>query len=175
MINASEPKKFFALVTSLIAVTSVLGCMSQRSSSSTGNATVAKTDSHSNNGIMNIARQEVLRNDSWAMTALYCGPRRDSNGWSVAVWLITGYDNDTKPLYAPNGHRLITIDRDGRVTEYARPFTYAVDDAFMRYFGEKGVAGIDAAVARAIAKGITEPKEIQRALTNDHTLWLEKK
>ena len=62
--------------------------------------------------IMAIARQAVEANDTWADRADFEAPERNADGsWSVLVWRLPK---------TPGGHRLITIDQEGKVTSYTR-------------------------------------------------------
>jgi hypothetical protein len=66
-----------------------------------------------------IARQAVAANDTWANRAVYQTTAQDG-GWSVLVWRITGYDSKGNPQFTPGGHRLVLIDATGRVAGYLR-------------------------------------------------------
>jgi hypothetical protein len=62
--------------------------------------------------IIAIARQAVEANDTWADRAEFEAPERNADGsWSVLVWRLPK---------TPGGHRLISIDQEGKVTSYTR-------------------------------------------------------
>ena len=62
--------------------------------------------------IIAIARQAVEANDTWADRADFEAPERNADGsWSVLVWRLPK---------TPGGHRLISIDQEGKVTSYTR-------------------------------------------------------
>ena len=62
--------------------------------------------------VLVIARAAVATNDTWIDQAEFETPKRQPDGsWSVLVW---------RSPAAPGGHRLITIDPQGRVTDYVR-------------------------------------------------------
>lgn len=63
--------------------------------------------------VIAIARQAVATNDTWVTRAEFETPRHDGSGWSVLVWRLPK---------TPGGHRVILIDRTGRVTEYLRGY-----------------------------------------------------
>ena len=64
------------------------------------------------NGIIDIARRAVEANDSWADRAEFEAPDKNADGsWSILVWRIPK---------TPGGHRLITIDKEGKVISYTR-------------------------------------------------------
>ena len=67
---------------------------------------------------INIAKEAVAANEKWDLGAKY-EARRDGEGWSVIVWRITGYDQDGSPQFTPGGHRIVSIDVDGKVTRYS--------------------------------------------------------
>lgn len=69
--------------------------------------------------ILPIARKAVAARETWADRATYTA-RRESNGWSVMVSRIAGYDQNGKPLFTPRGDRLIKIDQNGRIIAYIR-------------------------------------------------------
>ena len=63
-------------------------------------------------GVLAIARAAVATNDSWLDRAEFETPRRQPDGsWRVLVWRIPK---------TPGGHRFISIDQKGRVTDYGR-------------------------------------------------------
>ena len=62
--------------------------------------------------VLAIARAAVAANDTWVDRAEFDTPKRQPDGsWSVLVW--------RRPA-TPGGHRLITIDSKGNVTDYGR-------------------------------------------------------
>jgi hypothetical protein len=67
---------------------------------------------------INIAKEAVAANEKWDLDAKYKA-RREGEGWSVIVWRITGYDHDGSPQFTPGGHRIVSIDVDGKVTRYS--------------------------------------------------------
>lgn len=69
--------------------------------------------------IVEIACEVVAANDTWADRAIYEAKRTDG-GWSVMVRRIEGYDSAGRPQFVPGGHRIITMDAKGHVTEYFR-------------------------------------------------------
>ena len=70
--------------------------------------------------VIDIARKAVQANDTWAERAEFETTKNADHTWSVTVWRIEGYDEDGKPQFVPGGHRFITIDRQGQVTDYMR-------------------------------------------------------
>ncbi|MDB6121434.1 MAG: hypothetical protein JWQ71_427, partial [Pedosphaera sp.] len=71
------------------------------------------------NQVIQIAKGAVAKNDNWAERATY-DASHETNGWSVMVWRIVGYDQNGKPLFVPGGHRLIQIDDQGQIKNYFR-------------------------------------------------------
>ncbi|MBC8063537.1 MAG: hypothetical protein H7Y17_01805 [Chlorobia bacterium] len=62
--------------------------------------------------ILAIARKAVQKNDTWIDKAEFEQPRKASDGsWTVLVWRLPK---------TPGGHRVIRIDRMGRVIDYLR-------------------------------------------------------
>jgi hypothetical protein len=62
--------------------------------------------------VLAIARAAVATNDTWLDRAEFESPKRQPDGsWRVLVWRMPA---------TPGGHRLITIDSDGKVMEYFR-------------------------------------------------------
>jgi hypothetical protein len=62
--------------------------------------------------VLAIARATVMANDSWINRAEFEKPIRNPDGsWTILVW--------RRPV-TPGGHRFVTIDAEGRVTEYLR-------------------------------------------------------
>jgi hypothetical protein len=62
--------------------------------------------------VLLVAREAVRTNDTWLDRAEFESPKRQPDGsWTVLVW--------RRPA-TPGGHRLITINADGRVTDYGR-------------------------------------------------------
>ena len=62
--------------------------------------------------VLVIARAAVATNDTWIDRAEFETPKRQPDGsWSVLVW--------RRPA-TPGGHRFITIDAKGKVTDYGR-------------------------------------------------------
>ncbi len=57
-----------------------------------------------------IARSAVAANDDWADRATF-EPKRDGDGWTVYV--------ERQPAVL-GGHRLVRVNRDGKVVEYIR-------------------------------------------------------
>src|SRR4051794_5541307 len=64
--------------------------------------------------VLAIARAAVATNDTWVDRTEFETPKRQPDGsWSVLVW--------RRPA-TPGGHRSITIDAKGRVTDYVRGY-----------------------------------------------------
>jgi hypothetical protein len=62
--------------------------------------------------VLAIARAAVATNDTWLDKAEFETPKRKADGtWSVMVWRLPK---------TPGGHRLITVDATGKVTDYMR-------------------------------------------------------
>lgn len=62
--------------------------------------------------VLAIARQAVATNDTWLDRAEFETPKRQPDGsWSVLVWRLPP---------TPGGHRFISIDAKGRLTDYGR-------------------------------------------------------
>jgi len=62
--------------------------------------------------VLAIARQAVATNDTWVDQAEFETPKRQPVGsWGVLVWRLPK---------EPGGHRYISIDQKGRVTDYDR-------------------------------------------------------
>jgi hypothetical protein len=62
--------------------------------------------------VLAIARAAVATNDTWIDRAEFGTPTQRTNGtWSVTVWRLPKQ---------PGGHRLITVDANGKVTDYVR-------------------------------------------------------
>jgi hypothetical protein len=62
--------------------------------------------------VLAIARAAVAKNDTWVAQAEFETPKRQSDGsWRVLVWRLPK---------TPGGHRFISIDQNGRVTDYGR-------------------------------------------------------
>ena len=62
--------------------------------------------------VLAIARQAVAANDNWVDRAQFETPERQPDGsWQVMVWRLPK---------VPGGHRLITIDANGKVAAYRR-------------------------------------------------------
>ena len=70
--------------------------------------------------VIEIAKQAITQNDTWADRATYKAKGDDDGDWSVTVWRITGYDSNGKPKFTPGGHRLVLIDSTGKVTGYMK-------------------------------------------------------
>jgi Tfp pilus assembly protein FimT len=66
-----------------------------------------------------IAQQAVKANDSWANRAKYNASREGTN-WFVFAQRIAGYDKKGRPLFVPGGHRVVVINKSGRVIRYMR-------------------------------------------------------
>jgi hypothetical protein len=71
------------------------------------------------NQVMQIAKEAIAKNDTWAERATYKAIH-GTNGWTVTVWRIEGYDQSGKPQYVAGGFRDIQIDEQGRVKDYVR-------------------------------------------------------
>jgi hypothetical protein len=61
--------------------------------------------------IVEIARQAVTTNDTWVEKAEFKTPERNGSAWSVTVWRLPP---------TPGGFRTITINENGKVTDYYR-------------------------------------------------------
>jgi hypothetical protein len=62
--------------------------------------------------ILTIARRAVATNDTWLSQAEFETPQRKADGsWTVLVWRLPK---------TPGGHRVIAIDKEGKVTGYVR-------------------------------------------------------
>ena len=70
--------------------------------------------------VVAIARKAVAQKETWAIGSSYCVPQRCSNGWTVIVCQIEGYDQNGKPRLVPGGYRMLSIDESGAVTDYVR-------------------------------------------------------
>ena len=81
--------------------------------------TARKTDL-SEQQVLDIARKAVQANDTWADRGRFEVKKNADGTWSVMVWRIEGYDMDGKPQFVPGGYRFITIDQQGKVTDYMR-------------------------------------------------------
>ena len=94
-------------ILSLILIAAVVGGCSRRSPTQTTSGGVLDEAR-----VLSIARAAVATNDTWIDRAEFEKPKRQSDGsWSVLVW--------RRPA-TPGGHRLITINADGSVTDYGR-------------------------------------------------------
>jgi len=62
--------------------------------------------------VLAIARAAVTTNDTWVDKAEFETPKRKPDGsWTVMVWRLPK---------TPGGHRFITVDANGKVTDYMR-------------------------------------------------------
>ena len=62
--------------------------------------------------VLAIAREALRTNDTWLDRAEFETPKREPDGsWTVLAW--------RRPA-TPGGHRFITIDAGGKVTDYGR-------------------------------------------------------
>jgi hypothetical protein len=62
--------------------------------------------------VLTIAHEAVRTNDTWLDRAEFETPKRQADGsWTILVW--------RRPA-TPGGHRFITIDATGKVTNYRR-------------------------------------------------------
>ena len=101
----------------VIGLTFLLGCAEKRAP-----VPMAKTETKpilTTNAVVQIAREAVAKNDTWADHATY-EASHGTNGWSVMVWRIEGYDTNGKPQFVPGGHRFVQMDEAGKVTSYFR-------------------------------------------------------
>ena len=82
----------------------------------TGSSSVVLTEER----VIEIAKQAVDKNDTWADRATYDAKKQSDGTWFVTVWRIEGYDNSGKPQFVTGGHRFVSIDSTGRVVDYVR-------------------------------------------------------
>jgi hypothetical protein len=62
--------------------------------------------------VLAIARAAVATNDTWIDRSEFGTPKQQTNGtWSVMMWRLPKQ---------PGGHRFITVDANGKVTDYIR-------------------------------------------------------
>lgn len=97
----------------------MLGCEEKEKRGSNTVAGAGTKPVLTTNMVIQIAKEAVAKNDTWADRATYQASH-GTNGWSVMVWRIGGYDADGKPLFSPGGHRSIEIDEAGNVKNYFR-------------------------------------------------------
>jgi hypothetical protein len=67
--------------------------------------------------ILEIAKKALTTNDASAEWTNYEVNRRE-DGWSVTAWRVHGRDFTGKRMFVSGGHRMILIDKKGRVTDY---------------------------------------------------------
>lgn len=96
-------------ILSLIILSVVaLGCAATSSTHSTTSSSGALDEAR----VLAIARAAVTANDTWIDRADFKTPERQPDGsWKVLV--------SRRPA-TPGGHRFITVDAQGRVTDYRR-------------------------------------------------------
>jgi hypothetical protein len=95
---------FSLIVLSVVAV----GC----APTSTPRPTATSSGALDEAAVLAIARAAVTTNDTWIDRAEFETPKRQPDGsWKVLVW---------RQPATPGGHRHITIDAEGRVTDYGR-------------------------------------------------------
>jgi hypothetical protein len=93
---------------SILLVAFTVGC----SSVSDEKRMVDSHDAPDKIRIIEIARQAVEANDSWADRAEFQAPVKNADGsWSILAYRIPK---------TPGGHRLITINQEGKITSYTR-------------------------------------------------------
>ncbi len=92
-----------------------VGCALQtRSRSGTLENVAGKTEVLDDAKLLAIARQAVATNDTWVDQAEFEAPKKQPAGsWTVLVWRLPK---------VPGGQRYVTIDQQGRVTQYGRGF-----------------------------------------------------
>ncbi len=96
----------------LVAATMAAGCGRGASPAPRPSAPIAAESGPLDEaGVLAIARRAVATNEDWLEQAVFDPPRRDGSGWSVLV---------RESPAAPGGHRLIRIDRDGKILQYLR-------------------------------------------------------
>ena len=100
---ASHTMRIFWLI---ILVAVAVGCTPSKQPVAAGGGVLDET------GVLAIARAAVATNDTWVARAEFETPQRQPDGsWSVLVW--------RRPAMW-GGHRFITIDPQGKVTNYGR-------------------------------------------------------
>ncbi len=98
--------RILALIVAIIAV--AVGCAPRSSTRPIGTHGLVLDAAQ----VAAIAREAVTTNDTWIDRAEFHSPERQPDGsWSVFV--------ERHPV-VPGGHRLILIDKTGKVTAYVR-------------------------------------------------------
>jgi hypothetical protein len=121
--NAGEPRQLtmrtrwaarvaqFWPVMSTSLLILMLGLFAACSQSRTAHVKADRALTAEEKRIVEIARRAVATNDTWVHRAEFRIPRKEeSGGWSVVVWRLPA---------TPGGFRIVTIDQNARVTEYA--------------------------------------------------------
>lgn len=94
----------------IVPLAYLMGCSSRVETASPTTSTQSLTVEEKR--IVEIARQAVATNDTWVDRAEFDRPVKNPDGdWSITVWY--------RPA-TPGGHRTITINEDGKVTDYQR-------------------------------------------------------
>ena len=103
-----RPQRIMRILPFIILLVVAVGC----SPTSSTRSVTTGTGSLGEARVLAIARAAVAMNDTWLYRAEFEEPKRQADGsWSVLVWRLPK---------TPGGHRFISIDIEGRVTQYGR-------------------------------------------------------